>query len=267
MLGSLHNALIEWNRPMNKYPKTNVQTVLMRSLSFIKAHLLTLSKSFDQCIICHNHQPELPQLCQHCYNNLPRFELDKVNGDLLNWPAIDQLFPKRHFDKLLSVTPHVWPISAWLNQFKYHRHYDLSALLAAVMQAQWEEASRHFKQPDIVLSVPLHISKWQSRGFNQAHLIALQLIQKNSLDYRDDVIAKMTKQHSQVGQTGSQRRKSLNGSFSVTKPKSVQNKTVLLIDDVLTTGSTVNEICRLLKVAGATEVIVMTLTVSLEQCQ
>lgn len=264
MLGSLHNAMIEWNQPMDKILNAKTLTILKRNLIRLADTLAKLRNHFDQCTICNCHRPKYPQLCSHCHTKLPRFELQKVDGDLLNWPAIDHLFTKRHFDKLVAVTPHIWPIAEWLNQFKYQKRHDLVILLAFIMQEQWRNASAWCQNPDIVLSVPLHISKWQSRGYNQAHLIASLFSQQSSLTYDDSVIVKAVKQNSQVGKTGSQRRKSLNGSFNLTQPKLIEGKRILLIDDVLTTGATCNEICRLLKAAGAKEIIVMTLTLSLD---
>ncbi len=259
--------MIEWNQLMDKTKTWQIQNIVRYGTDILAQCLKPITPNIGQCIICDCSHPAHPQLCEHCYSRLPLFDMENVYGDLLNWPAINKLFIKRHFDQLISVTPHLWPTNEWLNQFKYHKRHDYHVLLAFLLKEQWQHAANYIKKPDIVLSIPLHISKWQSRGFNQAHLLASKFAEGYQLDYQRDILIRIKKQKAQVGKSGAERRKQIKGSFTLLKPELIAEKNILLIDDVLTTGATVNEICRLLKAAGAIRVTVLTLTLSLEKCQ
>ena len=125
-------------------------------------------------------------------------------------------------------------------------------------------ATLELKGEITVIPVPLHASKLKQRGFNQSDLIAraaLPLLQKQgSAAYTLESVAMKRRREtpSQVGMTRSERAENLRGAFAVTVPAMVRDKKVLLVDDVLTTGATVNECTRVLKRAGALHVWVAT---------
>ena len=111
--------------------------------------------------------------------------------------------------------------------------------------------------------MPLHISKWQLRGYNQAHLIAKPFSQLLQLPYQGSALVRIKKNTSQVGQTGTQRRNNLANAFVLPQPLPEKVKHVMLIDDVLTTGSTASEISKLLKCKGVEKVTVITVCLTL----
>lgn len=203
-------------------------------------------------------------LCQHCLDDLPFFNLDLLQANLLSWPAIYRALPNIHFDCLLALTPYISPVDHWLRQFKYQGRFEFStlfsALLGNILTEQWATAEN---TPDLVLSVPLHMSKWQERGFNQAHLIAEKLAKAIKLPYLPSALMRIKKNASQVGKTGSQRRKNLRNAFALASPLPAQVKHILLVDDVVTTGSTASEISKLLKDSGIEKVTLVTVCVSL----
>ena len=115
-----------------------------------------------------------------------------------------------------------------------------------------------------VIPVPLHGSKLKQRGFNQADLIARAAVpllqQQGTATYTLEAVAMKRRREtpSQVGMSRAERAENLRGAFAVTVPAMVRDKQVLLVDDVLTTGATVNECTRVLKRAGALRVWVAT---------
>ncbi|GAA6171492.1 DNA utilization protein GntX [Colwellia sp. KU-HH00111] len=234
-----------------------------------------LRVTLGQCDLCGNSisdntnsldtiiSPRL--ICCHCLADLPLFTHTATQGDLLNWPAITKALPKIHFDHLFCLSPYLPPFTHWLPQFKYQGRFELASLFADLLAHQW----RAFHFPinatpvDLIISVPLHISKWQYRGYNQAHLIAKPLAIKLQLPYDETVLIRSKKSISQVGKTGAQRRKSLTNAFALAHKLSAQVKHVILVDDVLTTGSTASEISKLLKHAGVSKVTVLTVCLTL----
>ncbi len=102
-----------------------------------------------------------------------------------------------------------------------------------------------FELADCFVPVPMHIKALRKRGYNQALLIAKKLSKITGIPVCFDCIIKVKKTRSQVGLTYRERKKNLKGAFKVYKLKS-GIKNVIIVDDVFTTGSTVNEIASLL---------------------
>jgi ComF family protein len=118
-----------------------------------------------------------------------------------------------------------------------------------------------FGDIDFILSVPLHKSKMRSRGYNQSELTARYVSDKLGKVYADALI-RTKKTPKQSGQTRDERRENLRGAFAVRKNKKTEgiiSSSVLLIDDVYTTGSTVNECSKVLLEYGVNKVYVLTI--------
>lgn len=214
------------------------------------------------------HQKALPLqtlLCSSCLADLPLFKQDILQGDLLNWPAINKALPNSYFDHLICLSPYLPPFTQWLPQFKYQGRFELASLFSNLLATLFiEELLTHYISPiDLVLSVPLHSRKWQIRGYNQAHLLAKPLANYLQLPYDEKALIRTKNNISQVGQTGSQRRKNLANAFRLAKNLPCHIKHVMLVDDVLTTGSTANEISKVLKRAGVNRVTVATVCLTL----
>jgi len=230
--------------------------------SQIQSHYRRILLTFSQCDLCGNSTQQQALICSACLADLPLFKQEVIQGDLLNWPAVNKSLPNIHFDHLFCLSPYLAPFNHWLPQFKYQGRFELASLFAFLLAEQWQE-THAISSVDLILSVPLHISKWQLRGYNQAHLIAKPFSKLLQLPYQASALARITKNISQVGQTGKQRRKNLANAFTLTAQLTEDVKHVLLIDDVLTTGSTASEISKLLKCAGVDRVTVLTVCLTL----
>jgi len=242
----------------------------MEWLTKIQASYNKLLFSLGQCDLCGNslcNKNSFPQtlICSCCFTDLPRFKQGVIQGDLLNWPSINKALPNIHFDHLFCLSPYLAPFTQWLPQLKYQGRFELASLFANLLVQQWDELNLTTltSSADLVLSVPLHISKWQIRGYNQAHLIAKPFAQRMKLDYDANTLIRTKKNKSQVGQTGTQRRISLTNSFALAKQLPSNIKHIILVDDVLTTGSTASEISKLLKNAGVEKITVLTVCLTL----
>jgi ComF family protein len=218
----------------------------------------------SQCDLCGNSTTKYPLLCSACYKDLPFFDQNIIQGDLLNWPAINRALPNIAFDRLFCLSPYLPPFSHWLVEYKYHYRFELANVFAMLLVEHWQHMNLKNSEVnvDLVLSVPLHIEKWQRRGFNQAHLIAKQFAKKVKIPYQSSAL-KRIKNCNQVGQTGAQRRKNLANSFAINQAIDKSIKHVILIDDVITTGSTASEISRLLKSQGIESVTLIAVCLTL----
>jgi len=110
---------------------------------------------------------------------------------------------------------------------------------------------------DYVTAVPLHRVRRRERGFNQSELIAKALAKRISKPYTEKVLTRITNTASQTLLDGSSRKKNVRGAFKIGR-LNPEGKSFLLIDDVFTTGTTVNEATKTLLKAGTKQVYVMT---------
>ncbi|MGJ8691728.1 MAG: ComF family protein [Thalassotalea sp.] len=237
----------------------------IQPLKTIKVWYQELPYLLGQCTLCQSQCYTMAILCDDCLVDLPRFYPQHHN--LLTIPKIANHISHQHFERLICLAPYQWPVDTWINQLKYHRQFQYAALLAKLL-ANHLVALEHFSASNNVhyLAVPIHIKRWQQRSYNQSHLIAEQLIKQLNLSYLAELIIRHKNTEKQVGKNGVLRRKNLKGAFQINAkflPK-VTNANFVIVDDVITTGTTVNEIAKLLKRHGARSVTVLTVAIALE---
>jgi ComF family protein len=120
----------------------------------------------------------------------------------------------------------------------------------------------------LVVPVPLHSRKLRERGFNQSELIARAALKlkPSGLDLvlKPELLMRRRATESQTGLSRDQRQRNMRGAFAITLLKEVQDREILLVDDVLTTGTTASECARVLRRAGATRVWVATVARTLK---
>jgi ComF family protein len=112
----------------------------------------------------------------------------------------------------------------------------------------------------VVVPVPLHASKFRQRGFNQSELVARIALKLNprGLVLHSNALERCRATTSQIGLTRQQRQRNIRGAFIVAHPAEIRGRDVLLVDDVLTTGTTASECARVLRRGGANRVFVAT---------
>jgi ComF family protein len=106
----------------------------------------------------------------------------------------------------------------------------------------------------LLMPVPLHRSRLWSRGFNQAGLLAGELGRQCGLDHDPFTLRRRKRTAALKGMTPSQRRREVAGAFAIASPKAVAGRNIILVDDVLTTGSTAKACAKALRRAGASRV-------------
>jgi ComF family protein len=117
---------------------------------------------------------------------------------------------------------------------------------------------------DLLIPVPLHPRRLRERGFNQALLLVKELSRRTGIPYGKRVLQKVRPTVPQVNLNGVEREKEVRGSFHIIGEEEVEGKSILLVDDVYTTGATVNECSKVLLAAGAERVDVLTLAHALK---
>ena len=142
-----------------------------------------------------------------------------------------------------------------IHLLKYQGKVSLVPHLTTLMNAAWQP----IPNLDLVLPVPLHPARLKDREFNQALLLADQLAKEFHIpvSFRNLRRGRVTPAQTNISRKA--RRKNLRRTFFLKAPQDIKGQRVLLVDDVLTTGTTVNECAKALRKAGSSDVYVVTL--------
>jgi competence protein ComFC len=140
-----------------------------------------------------------------------------------------------------------------IHAFKYNRQIHLRHLVARWLRAALDDERLSGYNFDVIVPVPLHPARQRERGFNQASLLAEILSAQTSIRCRP-LLKRIRYTTTQTALDRSERMENLHNAFRLRKNADVRGLRVLLIDDVLTTGSTLSECARVLKGAGAISV-------------
>jgi len=137
-----------------------------------------------------------------------------------------------------------------VHEFKYARQLHLRHLIARWLHAALDDERLCGHRFDVIVPVPLHPTRQRERGFNQAGLLGDLLSAQTSIPAKS-VLERIRYTTTQTALDRSERMENLHNAFRLRKNADVRGLRVLLVDDVLTTGSTLNECARILKRAGA----------------
>ena len=147
------------------------------------------------------------------------------------------------------------PLQQAIHLFKYRGKIVLGGALGTLLRKAWH----HPPEIDILMPVPLHPSRLRDREYNQSLLLADELNRDLRLPLVYDNLVRLRATPAQTELSRSERLANLRRCFSLRRPAEVAGKRVLLIDDVMTTGTTANECAKALRKAEAAEVYVVTL--------
>lgn len=139
-----------------------------------------------------------------------------------------------------------FPVDRMIQKLKYGHELHYGRVLGQLLAQRL--ASRG-SRPELVIPVPLAPRRFRERGFNQARELALPLCRSLSLTLRSDLVVRKRETKEQAGLDKNERARNTRDAFALVAP--LHAKHVVVIDDVVTTGSTVNALARILRAAGA----------------
>jgi ComF family protein len=158
-----------------------------------------------------------------------------------------------HFDAAVAAYRGRGIVRDVIHEFKYNRQIHLRHLVARWLRAALDDERLRDCRFAVIVPVPLHPARQRERGFNQASLLAELLSAHTSIPSRP-LLKRIRYTTTQTALDRSERMENLHNAFRLRKNADVRGLRVLLIDDVLTTGSTLSECARVLKRAGAISV-------------
>ena len=203
----------------------------------------------SRCILCQKTVDQALEICSECYQELPHNDVccqrcalplaEGINNTVLcgrcirKTPAFDYAYsPFRYEDEVIGL----------VHQLKFGEKISYAKAMGEMLFRQLLATD---EKPDCLLPVSLHSSRLRQRGFNQSIEISRVISRQLSIPIERTAIVRHRSTVAQTGLNAKQRQKNIRGAFSVVAE--LNYKHVLIIDDVMTTGATVNELARVLK--------------------
>jgi ComF family protein len=173
-------------------------------------------------------------ICTQCLYDLPNTKFHENKENVLNrlfYGLVDikyvtALFFFKKGSKFRNL----------IHKVKYGNRIALGIELGKMLGR--EIISSHFKEIDIIIPVPLHPAKKRKRGYNQSDLIAQGLSEILEKDSETKILRRTKYTQTQTKKTLEERRENVDSAFKVSRPEIIKGKHILLVDDVITTGST-----------------------------
>jgi ComF family protein len=163
-----------------------------------------------------------------------------------------------YFTKARSLAHYEGLLVELISRFKYRGGIRLAKPLGFLL-ADYGSPDFSFSDYDLILPVPLHRRRLRQRGYNQSLLLARAISRKHAVPLNYTSLRRIRPTRPQTELSGLDRQKNIRGAFALRGREPVENKCVLLIDDVFTTGATVEECAKVLIKSGAKQVDVLTL--------
>ena len=225
------------------------------------AHKLLSNLFPSRCILCQKTVNQDIELCPDCYKALPHNDVccvrcalplpENINNRVLCGRCI-QKAPA--FDYAHSLFRYEDSVIGLVHQLKFGEKISYARSIGEMLQQKLLEIGEN---PDCLLPVSLHVSRLRQRGFNQSIEISRVIAKKLAIPIEYDAVVRHRHTPAQTGLDAKQRKKNIIGAFSVVQELNYQH--VLIVDDVMTTGATVNELARVLKKNNVARVGVLTI--------
>ena len=203
------------------------------------------------CVLCGEACGDL--FCEPCLSDLPVIttpcSVCSVTLSAKNSTGVcgSCLHTKPFYQKSIIPLEYIFPTTELIKQLKYNDKLLFSEILSQIILDKIKQENKPL--PEIIIPVPLHPFRLMKRGFNQSALIAKNISKELDIPIDLKSCRRIRNTLQQTGFNKSQRKKNIRNAFSVSSKFSAKH--VAILDDVVTTGSTVNELARVLQKAGA----------------
>ncbi len=227
--------------------------MLSRALAdkmFCPPCFLCLGQSLTGVGLCAQCLADIPVLEKSCFQCATPLSLAEMHGNICGQCLTASPFFERTIAASLYQAQYQTPLRALLRDFKYHRRLAAARPLAYILAQCLRR--QEITKPDCIVPVPLSHERLRERGYNQAHEIARILGRDIACPVYGNCIQKRAGYLPQTGLNQASRRRNAKGAYVLRR--ACQVRRVAIVDDVMTTGATANEIARVLKSSGVQHV-------------
>lgn len=219
--------------------------------------LLSRSPIKQRCLLCASHDSEDVGLCNACLNSLPWHNTPQcpqcgLSTQIVHATCSRCLSSPPDFDATHALFSYNFPIDRMLQHYKYKNSLHLADTFASLLHRKRFSKYSTQNHIDLIIPMPMHPARLKERGFNQALEIA-KLLSKDmqiKLDYTSCQRSKYTPP--QASLPLKERVKNIHGVFHC--QQNLQGLKIAIVDDVMTTGASLNEVSKTLKQAGSDHV-------------
>ncbi len=218
--------------------------------------LLDVNIDFEKSYICEEclsvlrDDIQTEERCEQCSAQL--IEQDEVETGIC-FECLKRPFEK-HYDKNISILPYNGNYAYLLKSFKFGYNKNVAYAFVKILEKYLTENKQIYNQLDYITCVPIHKKRLKQRGFNQSEMLAYNIAKILDIEFVPNILNKDIHTKPQSGKTIKERIKLIDGIFSVNKEINLTEKSILIIDDVFTTGSTINRCAKVLKQSGCKNV-------------
>ncbi|MFM2481757.1 ComF family protein [Celerinatantimonas sp. YJH-8] len=220
-------------------------------LEYTKQSWLNWFYHLQRCLGCQQSLDQHSHWCSECLTQLTPIYTHRCLQCALPIASGDRcghcLHEAPYFDETFTFDDYRWPLAQFVQQFKHRRQTQLAQGLAELFYSYHPDLDSACLCP-----VPMHWRKRWQRGFNQSELLARALAKQFRLPYRS-LFSKPKSSADLIGLSRKQRQHIVKNSYQLLPNQSLPDQ-VTLVDDVMTTGATLNELARQLKQAGVAKV-------------
>lgn len=212
------------------------------------------------CFACNKHlNDNESSLCVSCRHSLPvtNFHFNNDNTVLKTFYGrvkVENATALLRFEKK-GIVQHL------IHELKYRDKEDIGFFLGDWLGGELSTVDA-YKNIDMVIPVPLHQKKLKKRGYNQVAKFGQQIAKALNSNYKDDVLLKVTNTESQTLKTRLFRWNDTDELFTLKNTKSIENKHLLLVDDLITTGATMEACIRILNQANNVKISVASMAIA-----
>jgi len=222
----------------------------------------------EKCVLCRKTLPinnHFGGICADCHKDIPFIKPPRCiicgrhteNSDI----CVDCTHMSYAFEKGYSVFEYE-NVKESIHRFKYEGIKDIGKAFSHLMVRFVEYSNMDINNIDVIMPVPLYKEKLRKRGFNQSELLALGIGEAFGIEVDKTSLLRIHETRPQSLLDVSERKKNVKGAFKVMDEKAVFNKTVLLVDDIFTSGATLNECSEVLLRGGVSSVQVFALSLA-----
>ncbi|NVK22190.1 MAG: ComF family protein [Kangiellaceae bacterium] len=221
---------------------------------YLSNDLLSNESGLTRCSFCELSSPKTG-ICNSCSSQLIRtgYYCQQCGNSLTcKQPLCGSCLKKPpDYQRLIAAFDYHSPIDEAMSQMKFNRQLHLIKSLSYCLSQSVIMAYKEEQLPQLILPIPLHRKRLQERGFNQSLLIAQQLQHRIGINIDAHSLTRIKNTPHQIGLKAVERRRNLKGAFQILDSLP---KHIALVDDVVTTGSTINEASKLCKKHGVERV-------------
>lgn len=202
------------------------------------------------CGICNKISTKY--ICEECERNMKKYFINKII-DCRNNKNV-------YYDYQIKILKYENVVRKKVIDYKFREKTYMHKTLEKIIINN-KKIYGFLKKYDIMIPIPMYKTKKWARGYNQVELVARELSKELQIELNCKILKKIKNTKRQSSLTKEERNQNIKNAFIVTKMSNIENRKIILCDDIITTGSTLNECSKVLKKANAREIAVLTIAV------